>query len=271
MKTHNYYRLKRQTAIVTGANSGIGRSIAIYLAREGANVVINYHSREEDTREVIEEIKGFGGEAMGFKADVSREAEVDAMFQKTLETYGTVHILVNNAGIQMDASIDQMSLEQWQKVIDVNLTGTFLCSRRAIREFKKRGVDEQVSVSAGKIICISSVHEIIPWAGRANYAASKGGMMLLMKSMAQETAPHMIRINSIGPGAIKTSINKEYWSDPDEAKKMLELIPYNRLGEPEDIARAAVWLASDESEYVTGTTLFVDGGMTLYPGFAEGG
>jgi glucose 1-dehydrogenase len=270
MKTSSFNRLKGQTALVTGANSGIGRAIAINLAREGANVVINYITNEEETQKIIDGIEESGGKAIGYKADVSRQEEVRDMFRKTIGTFGTIHILVNNAGIQMDAPTDEMTLEEWQKVIDVNLTGAFLCSREAIREFKKRGLDEQVSVSAGKIIFISSVHEIIPWAGRANYAASKGGMMLLMKSVAQELAPQRIRVNSIAPGAIRTDINREYWSDPEKEKEMLKKIPYNRLGETEDIARAAVWLASDESEYVTGTTLFVDGGMTLYPGFAEG-
>jgi glucose 1-dehydrogenase len=268
MKTANYNRLKGQTALVTGANSGIGKAIALSLSAEGANLVINYISDEEATRAMVDQIRDSGGQAIGFKADVSREEEVRKMFAKTSETFGTLHILVNNAGIQMDAATDEMSLEEWQKVIDVNLTGTFLCSREAIREYKKRGVDADVSVSAGKIICISSVHEVIPWAGRVNYAASKGGIMLLMKSIAQEVAPHSIRVNSIAPGAIRTDINREYWSDPEEEKKMLEKIPYNRIGETDDIARAAVWLVSDESEYVTGTTLYVDGGMTLYPGFA---
>ncbi|MCF8302866.1 MAG: SDR family oxidoreductase [Bacteroidales bacterium] len=271
MEPKCYDRLKGQPAIVTGANSGIGKAVAVQLAKEGAKVVVNYIGNEEATKEVISEIRDFGGEVMAYKADVSKEEEVVAMFRKTIETYGTVHILVNNAGIQKDAAIDEMSLEEWQKVINVNLTGQFLCSREAIKEFKRRGIDEHISNSAGKIICMSSVHDVIPWAGHANYAASKGGIMLLMKSMAQEVAPEKIRINSIGPGAIKTPINESAWSTTEAEQKLLKLIPQNRVGEPADIARAAVWLVSDESEYVNGVTLYVDGGMTLYPGFATGG
>ena len=208
---------------------------------------------------------------MAFQADVSNEAQVQAMFKKAREEYGTVDILVNNAGLQQDAAFDEMTLAQWQKVIDVNLTGQFLCAREAIREFKRSGVKKEISCAAGKIICMSSVHEIIPWAGHVNYAASKGGVMLMMKSIAQEMAPFRIRINSICPGAIKTPINTDAWSTPEAEKELLKLIPYRRVGETEDIARVAVWLASDDSDYINGTSIFVDGGMTLYPGFATGG
>ncbi|MFW6277721.1 MAG: glucose 1-dehydrogenase [Prolixibacteraceae bacterium] len=260
----NNKRLKNQTAIVTGAESGIGKAIAIEMAGEGANVVVNYIADAGEAQKVADAAKNAGGEAITVKADVSKEDQVQEMFRKTIETFGRLDILVNNAGIQMDAAIDEMSLEEWQKVIDVNLTGYFLCSREAIKQFKKQEPDENISVAAGKIICISSVHERIPWKGRANYAASKGGIMLLMKSIAVEVAEHKIRVNSIGPGAIKTPINKESWG------KLEKGIPYGRVGVPEDIAGAAVWLASDESDYVTGTTLFVDGGMTLYPYLAAG-
>ncbi|HKL31683.1 MAG TPA: glucose 1-dehydrogenase, partial [Tangfeifania sp.] len=253
-----------QTAIVTGAESGIGKAIAIEMAGEGANVVVNYIADADEAQKVADAAKNAGGEAIIFKADVSKENQVQEMFVKTIETFGRLDILVNNAGIQMDAAIDKMSLDDWQKVIDVNLTGYFLCSREAVKTFKKQEIDEDISVAAGKIICISSVHERIPWKERANYAASKGGIMLLMKSMAVEVAEHKIRVNSIGPGAIKTPINKESWG------KLKKGIPYGRVGDPEDIAGAAVWLASDESDYVTGTTLFVDGGMTLYPYLASG-
>jgi len=182
-----------------------------------------------------------------------------------------VDILVNNAGIQQDASILDMTLQQWQRVIGVNLTGQFLCAREAVREFKRRGVRPEVSRAAGKIICMSSVHQVIPWAGHANYAASKGGVELMMKSIAQEVAPWRIRVNSIGPGAIRTPINRQAWATPEAYASLMTLIPYQRIGEPEEIGRAAVWLASDASDYVNGTTLFIDGGMTLYPGFATGG
>jgi glucose 1-dehydrogenase len=164
-----------------------------------------------------------------------------------------------------------MTLAQWQAVIDVNLTGQFLCAREAVKEFKRRGVVPEISCAAGKIICMSSVHEVIPWAGHVNYASSKGGIMQLMKSIAQEVAPFRIRVNSIGPGAIKTPINHAAWATPEAEKALLTLIPYQRIGVPEDIARVAVWLASDYADYVTGTTIFADGGMTLYPGFSTGG
>jgi glucose 1-dehydrogenase len=193
------------------------------------------------------------------------------MFQRMLGTYGTIDILINNAGLQQDAPFEEMTLDQWNRVINVNLTGQFLCAREAVREFKRRGVVKETSCSAGKIVCISSVHEVIPWAGHVNYAASKGGVMLMMKSIAQELAPYRIRVNSIAPGAIRTPINAAAWETTEAYAALMELVPYKRIGEPEDIAQAAVWLASDHADYITGTSLVVDGGMTLYPGFAEGG
>jgi glucose 1-dehydrogenase len=196
---------------------------------------------------------------------------VKRLFEQTIREFGTVDILINNSGLQKDAPFLEMSLADWQKVIDVNLTGQFLCAREAAREFVRRGIVKERSMAAGKIICISSVHDVIPWAGHVNYAASKGGIMLFMKSIAQELAPKRIRVNSISPGAIKTPINREAWESKEAEEKLLKLIPYGRVGEPEDVARAAVWLASDESDYVHGATLYVDGGMTLYPGFADNG
>jgi glucose 1-dehydrogenase len=193
------------------------------------------------------------------------------MFSDIISQFGTVDILVNNAGLQRDSPFQEMTLEQWNYVLAVNLTGQFLCAREAIKEFLRRGVVAEKSRAAGKIICMSSVHEVIPWAGHANYAASKGGIHMLMKSIAQEFAPSKIRVNSIGPGAIKTPINHAAWATPEAEKKLLELIPYDRVGVVEDIGAAAVWLASDDSDYITGTTLFVDGGMTLYPGFSTNG
>jgi glucose 1-dehydrogenase len=263
--------LKGQMALVTGANSGIGKAVALGLGHAGASVVINYVADDGTVDQMIKEIEAQGGRAMGYQADVSKEPDVQAMYQAMFKAFGTIDILVNNAGIQRDAPIEQMTLAQWQAVIDVNLTGQFLCAREAVREFKRRGVKASVSCAAGKIICMSSVHEVIPWGGHVNYASSKGGVMLLMKSIAQEVAPYRIRVNSIGPGAIKTPINHAAWATPEAEKELLTLIPYQRVGEPEDIARVAVWLASDQSDYVTGTTIFVDGGMTLYPGFATGG
>jgi glucose 1-dehydrogenase len=263
--------LRGQKALVTGASSGIGRSVAVYLAREGADVVVNYAGSEDAARAVVETITEGGGRAIAIQADVSREDQVQAMFRRMLEAFGTIDILINNAGIQQDAPFDEMTLAQWQKVIDVNLTGQFLCAREAIREFKRRGVVPAVSAAAGKIIGISSVHEVIPWAGHVNYAASKGGVMLMNKSIAQEVAPYRIRVNSVSPGAIRTPINRPAWETPEAYRKLLELIPYNRIGEPEDVARTVAWLASDDADYITGVSLFADGGMTLYPGFAEGG
>lgn len=263
--------LKNQKALVTGASSGIGKACAIALGAAGASVVVNYVSSPEDAEPVVAVIRQNGGEAVAIKADVSRENEVQTMFAEMIERFGTIDILINNAGLQRDSAFQEMTLDQWNTVISVNLTGQFLCAREAVREFLRRGVVPSVSAAAGKIICMSSVHEVIPWGGHVNYAASKGGIMQLMKSMAQELAPKKIRVNSIAPGAIKTPINRAAWETPEAEARLLNLIPEGRVGVPEDIARAAVWLASDASDYVIGVTLFVDGGMTLYPGFATGG
>lgn len=263
--------LKGQKALVTGANSGIGEGIALELAQAGADVIVNYISHEETAQAIVEKIKESGGNAITFQADVSKEDQVKAMFAKMFEEFGTIDILVNNAGLQRDAPLEEMTLEQWNTVIGVNLTGQFLCAREAVREFKRRGVRPEISCAAGKIIHISSVHEVIPWAGHVNYASSKGGVHLLMRSIAQETAEARIRVNSICPGAIRTGINKPAWDTPEAYNNLMKLIPYNRIGEVDDIGRVAVWLASDEADYITGTSIFVDGGMTLYPGFAFGG
>ncbi len=263
--------LKGQKALVTGANSGIGLGVALALGRAGADVVVNYVSSDETAQQVVEDIKRGGVQAYAHKADVSKEDQVQAMFQRMFAEFGTIDILINNAGLQRDAAFDQMTLEQWNTVININLTGQFLCAREAVREFKRRGVVPEVSCAAGKIICISSVHEVIPWAGHVNYAASKGGVMLMMKSIAQEVAPYRIRVNSIAPGAIRTPINTSAWNTPEAYDALMTLVPYKRIGETDDIGHAAVWLASDAADYVTGISLYIDGGMTLYPGFATGG
>jgi len=260
-----------QKALVTGASSGIGRAIALALAEAGADVVVNYVSGEEQARAVADEIEALGSRAMVQRADVSSEADVERMFAAMCDELGTIDVLVNNAGLQQDAPFEELTLAQWNRVIGVNLTGQFLCARAAVREFKRRGVRPEVSCSAGKIICISSVHEVIPWAGHVNYAASKGGVMLMMKSIAQEVAPYRIRVNSISPGAIRTPINMQAWETPQAYSELLKLIPYKRIGEPQEIGRAAAWLASDYADYVNGVSLFIDGGMTLYPGFETGG
>jgi glucose 1-dehydrogenase len=263
--------LAGQKALVTGANSGIGKGVALALARAGAEVVVNYVARPEQAEEVVAEIAAEGGTAHAHQADVSQEDQVVAMFERMLDQLGTIDILVNNAGLQRDARLEDMTLQEWNTVIGVNLTGQFLCAREAVKEFKRRGVRPEVSCAAGKIICMSSVHDRIPWAGHVNYAASKGGVMLMMQSIAQEVAPHRIRVNGVSPGAVRTPINTAAWDTPEAYAELLKLIPYKRIGEPEDIARAVVWLASDEADYVTGATLYVDGGMTLYPGFEAGG
>ena len=260
-----------QKALVTGASSGIGLAIARALGEAGADVVINYVAGEDQAQALVEEIRAMGSRAIALRADVSDEAQVHEMFKKMIDELSTIDILVNNAGMQQDAPFPEMTLAQWNKVLAVNLTGQFLCAREAVREFIRRGVRVEVSCSAGKIICISSVHEVIPWAGHVNYAASKGGIMLMMKSIAQEVAAYRIRVNSICPGAIRTPINRAAWDTEAAYSALLRLIPYKRIGEPEDIGRVAVWLASDYADYVHGASLFVDGGMTLYPGFQTGG
>jgi len=260
-----------QKALVTGANSGIGRAVAIALGQAGAGVVVNYVSGDDAAEEVVREIEAAGSKAYAAKADVSSEADVQTMFADMISKFGTIDILVANAGLQRDSSFHDMTLAEWNTVLGINLTGQFLCAREALREFLRRGVVQSVSCAAGKIICMSSVHQIIPWAGHANYATSKGGIDMMMRSLAQEVASHRVRVNAIAPGAIRTPINTAAWETPEAYADLMELVPYGRIGEPEDIARAAVWLASDDSDYVIGTTLYVDGGMTLYPGFATGG
>ena len=263
--------LEGQPALVTGANSGIGKAVALGLAASGADVAINYIEDLPAAEEVAHAIEAGGRRAIVIKADVSDEADVQAMFARAISHFSTLHVVVSNAGLQRDAAIDKMTLEQWNKVISVNLTGQFLCAREAAREFKRRGVVEGISRAAGKLIMMSSVHQEIPWAGHSNYAASKGGIMQLMRSIAQELAPFAIRVNSVAPGAIRTPINRAAWDTPDAYRSLMTLVPYKRIGEPDDIAQAVTWLASEFSDYVTGATLFVDGGMTLYPGFATGG
>ena len=266
-------KLQDQVAIITGASSGIGAGVAKSLAAAGATVVVNYpiDAAMTQAENVLNEIINTGGRGIIARADVSKETDVQNMFADVIKQFGTVDILVNNAGLQRDSPFQDMTLEQWNFVLGVNLTGHFLCSREAIREFLRRGIDPARSKAAGKIIQMSSVHEVIPWAGHANYAASKGGVMLLMKSLAQEFAWKKIRINSICPGAIQTPINRQAWETPKALNELLTLIPYQRIGQPEDIGNAVVWLASDDSDYVNGTSLFVDGGMTLYPGFTTNG
>jgi glucose 1-dehydrogenase len=263
--------LEGQHALVTGASSGIGRAVARGLAQAGAAVAVNYHGGHDPAEALVHEIVQAGGRAILAGGDIASEGHVEAIFRRCVEAFGTLDIVVANAGIQRDAAFAAMTVAEWNQVLAVNLTGQFLCARAAVREFRRRGKRPAVSRALGKIICMSSVHEVIPWAGHANYAASKGGIMLMMKSLAQEVAPEGIRVNAIAPGAIRTPINRAAWETDAALAKLMALIPYQRIGEPEDVANAAVWLASDLADYVTGTTLFVDGGMTLYPGFADNG
>jgi glucose 1-dehydrogenase len=263
--------LRGQKALVTGGSSGIGKASAMALGRAGADVVVNYRSDRDGAEDAVRAIEAAGGKALAVRADVADEGQVRDMFARMYEALGTIDILVANAGLQQDSAFEEMTLDQWRTVIEVNLTGQFLCAREAVREFLRRGVRPEISVAAGKIVCMSSVHEVIPWAGHVNYAASKGGVMLMMKSLALEFAARRIRVNGVAPGAIRTPINEQAWSTPEAYGRLMELVPYQRIGEAEDVAQAVVWLASDLSDYVTGTTLYVDGGMTCYPGFETGG
>ncbi len=263
-------RLQGQTAIVTGSSSGLGQGIAIEMGKEGANVCVNYHSDEEGANVTLKAIEEAGGQGFTIQADVSDPDDVEKMFQETIDAFGTVDILMNNAGIQKDAPFLEMSHEDWQKVIDVNLSGQFYCAQAAAKEFVRRGMTDH-SKALGKIVCMSSVHDIIPWAGHINYATAKGGVLMFIKTLAQELGQQRIRVNGISPGAIKTDINESVWGDEAKLKELLTLIPYQRIGETEDVGKLAVWLASDESDYVHGQTIYIDGGMTLYPGFVGNG
>lgn len=270
-------KFKGQTVIVTGSSSGIGQACAIYFGGLGANVVVNYHSDEDGAKDTLEKIKEGGGEGIVVQADVSKEEDVISMFEQTIEKFGRLDVMVSNAGLQVDSPFLEMTTKQWQKVIDVNLTGQFICIREAAKQFVKqapkenKGMAINTNLAIGKIVMMSSVHDVIPWAGHVNYAASKGGVSMMMKSVSQELAPYKIRVNSISPGAIQTAINKAVWSKQESLNELMNLIPYRRIGTAEDVAKAVAWLASDESDYVNGETLYIDGGMTLYPEFADNG
>lgn len=261
-------RLKDKIVLVTGSSNGIGKEIALEMARNGAKVIINYHSSKNDAEEVLKQVKTYT-DGISVQADVSSEKDMKSLFAKAIETFGRIDVVVSNAGMQADAPFLEMDLKHWQKVIDVNLTGQFLCMNLAARQFVKQ--EQKIGYPKGNIICMSSVHDMIPWAGHVNYSASKGGVSMLMKSVAQELAPEGIRVNAISPGAIQTEINKEAWSSKKNMTELMKLIPYRRIGQPIDVAKAAVWLASNESDYVVGETLYIDGGMMLYPEFSDNG
>lgn len=260
-----------QVVIVTGSSSGIGKACAVHFGSLGAQVVINYNSSQDKARETLTQVEEKGGKGLVVQADVSQEKDIKILFDKTIGAFGRVDVVVSNAGHQVDAPFLDMTLEQWQQVIDVNLTGQFLCVREAARQFVRQVKNNKTEGCIGKIVLMSSVHDIIPWAGHVNYAASKGGVMMLMRSVSQELASLGIRVNSVSPGAIQTSINREVWSDKGKLNELMRLIPYKRIGTPEDVAKAVAWLASDDSDYVNGETLYIDGGMTLYPEFSDNG
>ncbi len=261
--------LSGQVAIVTGASSGIGSGIAQALARVVAMVGINYHSHADAAEQAASEIVAAGGNARALAGDVSNEGGVVRLFDAAVAAWGKLDIVVVNAGAQQDSPIGHMTLDQWNSVIGLDLTGGFLSGREAIRHFELQG-RRDVSKALGKLLFISSVHEVIPWAGHVNYAAAKGGVAMLMRSLAQEVAGEGIRVNAIGPGAIATSINRKTTTG-EAGDRMRTLIPYGRIGDVEDVARAAAWLVSDEADYIVGTTLFIDGGMTLYSSFRNNG
>ena len=263
--------LAAQRAIITGASSGIGEAIAHAYARAGAAIVVNHHGQGKQAKAVVDAILADEGRAVAVSADVSRPAEIERLFDAATEHFGGIDIVVANAGRQSDGAFTELTLEDWRAVMDLDLRGAFLLAQEAVRRFRRQGLDPKRSKALGKVLFISSVHQRIPWAGHANYAAAKGGVKMLMESMAQELSIEKIRVNAIAPGAIRTHINKAAWGSPAALSKLLKLIPYGRIGEAEEVAAAAVWLVSDVADYVVGTTLFIDGGMSLYPSFEHGG
>jgi glucose 1-dehydrogenase len=257
-------RLEGKRALVTGANSGIGQAIAMRLAREGAAVVVNYLRKQEAAEAVVGDIAAAGGRAIAVQADVSNEQQVDEMFARARAEFGGLDILVNNAGFETHHPILEMPADAWRKVLEVDLTGAFLCAQRAARLM----VEQK---TGGAIVNISSVHNIIPWGGFAHYCAAKAGLDMLTKTMALELATERVRVNSVAPGAIQTPINENVWGDPVMLKDLLRKIPTERMGQTDEVAACVAFLSSDEASYVTGAILYVDGGMTLYPEFRHGG
>ncbi len=258
-----YSDLKNKVAVVTGGSKGIGQVIAKRFGEEHMSVVINYRSDKTGADEAVKLIEENGGQAVAVQADISEEDGATVLLNAALNNFGTLDVWVNNAGMENRVATNEMPLSNWQRVLNINLTGVFLGSRAALDYFVKND-------KKGNIINMSSVHEQIPWPGFAHYAASKGGVKLFNETIAMEYANRGVRVNAIGPGAINTPINAAKFADPQQMKDTLEMVPMKRIGDPEDVAAAAAWLASDQSSYVTGVTLFVDGGMTLYPSFQNG-
>ncbi|GAA5111004.1 SDR family oxidoreductase [Orbus sasakiae] len=258
-----YPELQNKVAVITGGSKGIGNAICYRFGEEKMNVVVNYNSDASGAEEAVNLIKKAGGNAIAVKADVGSEDGNLHLLEQAINTFGGLDIWVNNAGMENQYNTHELPLAEWEKVININLTGVFLGSRTALNYFVKNG-------KKGNIINMSSVHEQIPWPTFAHYAASKGGVKLFTQTIAMEYAPHNIRVNSIGPGAINTPINAKKFADPKQLEMTTSMVPMQRIGDPAEVAAVAAWLASDQSSYVTGITLFVDGGMTLYPSFQGG-
>ena len=257
-------RLDQKRALVTGGNSGIGEAISLVLAGAGAKVAINYLAHPEAAESLVQRITQQRGEAIALQGDVSDPADVARMFERIDAAWGGIDIVVNNAGTDGDRAFGwEADIAAWRKVIEVNLFGAFACAREALKRM--------VPQKSGVVLNISSVHEQIAWSGYSAYTASKAALGMLTKTLAQEAAPHGVRVLAVGPGAVKTPINRSVWSDPQSLKDLLEKIPLKRIGEPDEIARMVAVLVSDVASYVTGRTIFVDGGMTDYPDFAHGG
>ena len=258
-----YKDLEGKVVVITGASKGLGKAMALRFGEEKAKVVVNYRSTKKDLDEIVGSIKASGGDAITVQADISKEEDVIRLINEAVEAFGTIDVMINNAGLENEVPSHELSLEDWNKVISTNLTGCFLGSREAIKYMVEHDVK-------GSVINMSSVHEQIPWPHFVHYAASKGGVKLMSETLALEYAPKGIRVNTICPGAINTPINEEKFNDPEAKQQVLDLIPMGYIGKPEEVAACAVWLASKESSYVTGLSLFVDGGMTQYPGFQAG-
>lgn len=257
-------RLDGKRALVTGGNTGIGKAISLALAAAGASVTINYISQPDAAEEIAARIRDDGGNALTIETDVTDTAEVEDMFTQIDDAWGGIDILVNNAGIDgVRKKGWEIDLESWHTVLEVNLFGAFHCCRAALQRM--------VPQEEGVILNMTSVHEVIPWSGYSAYATSKAGLSMLSKTLAQEASPHGVRVLSLAPGAVKTPINEDVWKDPESRADLIGKIPMKRIGEPEDIAKMAVVLVSDAAGYVSGPTVFVDGGMTMYPDFSEGG
>jgi glucose 1-dehydrogenase len=252
-----HVELRGKTAIVTGAATGIGKAIALRLGGSGANVVVDYRDQAAAANDIVAEIERSGGHGLAISADVSDEAKVDWMVASAVDHFGGLDILVNNAGIEESHALTDIPLDVWKRIIDVNLTGPFLCARAAARAMIARG-------RGGRIINISSVHEDLPFPNNAAYAASKGGVRMLMRTAALELAPHGITMNNIAPGAIATPINQDVRENPQQQKELLDEIPLGRVGQPEEIAALCTYLASDAAGYVTGATFVIDGGLMRY-------